>query len=306
MSLLQELGAQLRATADDLPTGLVAAALDKLRSATDLLRWVQEESSKDLGVLRLGHATEHAETAAAALRATQDAVEAYLMVLGLSGTPGAAPGQEWRTEMRREERPERAARPDEPRPEKVESLGPWWQQRVAQLTGEAPPGGADRPQMGEQADPSDLLRRIAAGVRAGDRARLGRELHGVNASTGLGLSAVTPQLLHRLAGDLLGHEPRPEDVPRLRTAAEGRVKALLPGTQPDVLETLLDRICRVPLRQQQEKRGDRPAGHPADTAVTASVLTGVLLARLGRDAGSLDPDAPEPVRPRPETAEDRR
>jgi hypothetical protein len=306
MSLLQELGAQLRATSDDLPTGLVAAAMDKLRSATDLLRWVQEESSKDLGVLRLGHATEHAETAAAALRATQDAVEAYLMVLGLSGTPGTAPGQEWRTEMRREERPERAARPDEPPAEKVESLGPWWQQRVAQLTGESPPGGPDRPELGEQADPSDLLRRIAAGVRAGDRARLGRELHAVNASTGLGLSAVTPQLLHRLAGDLLGHEPRPEDVPRLRTAAEGRVKALLPGTQPDVLETLLDRICRVPLRQQQEKRGDRPAGHPADTAVTASVLTGVLLARLGRDAGSLEPDAPEPVRPRAEAAEDRR
>jgi hypothetical protein len=305
MSLLQELGARLRATSDDLPTGLVAAAMDKLRSATDLLRWVQEESSKDLGVQRLGHATEHAETAAAALRATQDAVETYLTVLGLAGTPGAAPGQEWRTEMRREERPERSARPDEPGRERVESLGPWWQQRVAQLTGEAPPGGSDRPEMGEQSDPSDLLRRIAAGVRAGDRARLGRELHAVNASTGLGLSAVTPQLLHRLAGDLLGHEPRPEDVPRLRTAAAGRVKALLPGTGPDVLETLLDRICRVPPRQQQERRGDQPAGHPADTAVTASVLTGVLLARLGRDAGSLDPDAPEPVRPRPETVEGR-
>jgi hypothetical protein len=30
--------------------------------------------------------------------------------------------------------------------------------------------------------------------------------------------------------------------------------------------------------------------------VTASVLTGVLLARLGRDASSLDPAAPEPLR----------
>jgi hypothetical protein len=42
--------------------------------------------------------------------------------------------------------------------------------------------------------------------------------------------------------------------------------------------------------------GGRPAGHPADNAVTASVLTGVLLARLGRDASSLDPAAPEPLR----------
>jgi hypothetical protein len=28
------------------------------------------------------------------------------------------------------------------------------------------------------------------------------------------------------------------------------------------------------------------------------VLTGVLLARLGRDPATLDPDAPEPLRPR--------
>jgi hypothetical protein len=103
MSLLQELGAQLRATSDDLPTGLVAVAMDKLRSATELLRWVQEESSREIGVQRLAHATEHAENTAAALRATQDAIDAYLAVLGLSGTPGAPQGQEWRTAMRREE-----------------------------------------------------------------------------------------------------------------------------------------------------------------------------------------------------------
>ena len=105
-------------------------------------------------------------------------------------------------------------------------------------------------------------------------------------------------MLHRLAGDLLGHEPRPEDVPRLRSAAEGRVRSLLPGTSPAVLETLIARICRVPTQ------GGQPA-HPADSAVTASVLTGVLLARLGRDAGTLDPSTPEPVR-RPEEATDRR
>ncbi|GAA1619856.1 hypothetical protein [Actinoplanes couchii] len=304
MSLLQEIGAQLRATADGLPTGELAVALNKLRSAAELLRWVQEESSQDIGVLRLGHANEHAEHAAAALRACEDAIDRYLAILGLSATPGAVPGQEWRTTMRREEdRP----RPEQPAdaPEKPEALGPWWQQRVAQLTGESP-SGERAGRTGEQGDTSELLRRIAAGVRAGDRARLGRELHAVNASTGLGLSAVTPTVLHRLAGDLLGHDPRPEDVPRLRTAAAGRVKALLPGTEPHVLETLLDRICRVPLQQQQEKRGDQPAGHPADTAVTASVLTGVLLARLGRDAGTLDPNTPEPVRPRPEQAEDKR
>jgi hypothetical protein len=304
MSLLQELGAQLRATSDDLPTGMVAAAMDKIRSATELLRWVQDESSSDMGVQRLSHATEHAETAAAALRAVQDAVEAYLGALGLSGTPGAAPGQEWRTALRREEDGDGKPRAgDAESGEPVESLGPWWQQRVAKLTGEAAPAGRDGPETGKPADASELLRRIAAGVRSGDRGRLGRELHAVNASTGLGLSAVTPQVLHRLAGDLLGHDPRPEDVPRLRTAAENRVRALLPGTPPGVLETLLDRICRVPLDQQQQRRGDQPAPHPADSAVTSSVLTGVFLARLGRDASTLDPDSPEPARPAPGTPE---
>ncbi|MFI1988667.1 hypothetical protein [Actinoplanes sp. NPDC020271] len=298
MSVLEELGARLRAASDELPDGLVVKAMEKLRAATELLNWVREASEQKIGVPELGNATEHAERAAAALRIAEDAIEAYLAVLGLGGVPGAPRGQEWRESVR----------PDEPRapaesgapPETPERLGPWWQARVAELTGEPAPAesGEQRP---ETTDTAELLRRVAAGVRAGDRARLGRELHGVNAATGLGLSAMTPPVLHRLAGDLLGHEPRPEDVPRLRSAAEGRVRSLLPGTSPAVLETLIERICRVPATDQ----GERPAAHPADSAVTSSVLTGVLLARLGRDAEALDPAAPEPVRPREEAGEQR-
>ncbi|MBG0567470.1 hypothetical protein [Actinoplanes aureus] len=299
MSLLRELGAQLRATSDDLPTGLVTTAMERLRSATELLNWVRAESRQDIGVPQLTFATEHAETAAAALRVTQEAIAAYLAALGLSGEPGAPPGQEWRTALQPEER--RPA-PDDQTAPTPETLGPWWQDRVAKLTGE--PAPADRKSGPERTDTAELLRRVAAGVRSGDRARLGRELHAVNASTGLGLSAVTSPVLHRLAGDLLGHEPRPEDVPRLRGAAEGRVRSLLPGTEPAVLETLIDRICRVPVQQQQQK--DRPAGHPADNAVTAGVLAGVLLARLGRDAETLRPDAPEPVRRDAEDGEGQR
>jgi hypothetical protein len=78
------------------------------------------------------------------------------------------------------------------------------------------------------------------------------------------------------------------------------VRSLLPGTSPAVLETLNDRICREPVTS-----GSRPAGHPADNAVTASVLTGVLLARLGRDASALDPSAPEPLRRPAEPTEQR-
>jgi len=291
MSLIQELGAQLRATSDELPTGLVTVAMEKLRSATEILMWVRETSIDPVGVPQLGNATEHAERAAAALRLAQDAIATYLATVGLTADAAAPPDRDWKAGL---ERPE--ITPETPADEKppAEKLGPWWHQRVTQLTGEPAPEeeGAEQ----SQADTAELLRRVASGVRSGDRGRLGRDLHAASAATGLALSAVTPPVLHRLAGDLLGHEPRPEDVERLRSASAGRVRSLLPGTSPAVLDTLIARICRVPVAQQGQ------AGHPADNAVTAGVLTGVLLARLGRDANSLDPNAPEPLR-RPEAAD---
>ena len=289
MSLLQELGAQLRAASDELPTGLVSVAMERLRSATELLNWVRQTSVDPIGVPQLGNATEHAEHAAAALRLAQDAIAAYLAAVGLAADAAAPPDRDWKAGLGKEDEQPAEQQEHKPPPER---LGPWWRERVEKLTGEAPPpaqeGGA---QQERSATTAELLRRVAAGVRSGDRARLGRDLHGVNAATGLGLSAVSSPVLQRLAGDLLGHEPGPEDLPRLRTAAGGRVKSLLPGTPPAVLDTLLARICRTP-----PAKGE-PA-HPADSAVTASVLTGVLLARLGRDPETLDPSAPEPLRPR--------
>ncbi|PRY33641.1 hypothetical protein [Pseudosporangium ferrugineum] len=286
MSLLEELGAQLRATSEELPTGPVSVAMERLRSASELLNWVRQSSVDPMGVPQLGNAVEHAEHAAAALRLAQDAIASYLAAIGLAGAGGAPPDTDYKAGL---QPPDRTAGPEAQQPP-PEQLGPWWQERVAALTGEAPPppqeNGADR-----SGDTAELLRRVAAGVRSGDRAQLGRDLHRVNAATGLGLSAASTPVLHRLAGDLLGHEPRPEDLERLRTAATGRVRSLLPGTSPAVVDTLLARICRAPAK------AETPA-HPADSAVTASVLTGVLLARLGRDPDTLHPDAPEPLPPR--------
>jgi hypothetical protein len=297
MSLIQELGAQLRATSDELPTGLVAVALEKLRSATEILMWVRETSVDPVGVPQLGNALDNAEQAAAALRLAQDAIATYLATIGLAGDAAAPPEQEWRTALK--EQPE--LKPDqEGEATPSERLGPWWQQRVAALTGEDPPAESKDREAGPK-DAADLLRQVAQGVRSGDRARLGRDLHAASAATGLALSAMTPAVLHRLAGDLLGHEPRPDDVERLRSAASGRVRSMLPGTSPEVLDTLIARICRAPAAQQQGK----PATHPADNAVTSGVLTGVLLARLGRDATTLNPDAHEPLQRREEAADTR-
>jgi hypothetical protein len=293
MSLIQDLGAQVRAASDELPTGLVTVAMEKLRSATELLMWVRETSQDPMGVPQLGNALEAAERAAAALRVTQDSLAAYLAGLGLAADAAAPPDRSWKAGL--EQPAVKAAGGEAPPP--GEKLGPWWQQRVAQLTGE--PAPKDGKEKASTEDTADLLRRVASGVRAGDKAKVGRDLHGASAATGLALSAMTSPVLHRLAGDLLGHEPRPDDVERLRAASSGRVRSLLPGTSPAVLDTLLARICRAPVKQPAGQ-----AAHPADSAVTAGVLTGVLLARLGRDAASLKPDAPDPVR-RPEAADAR-
>jgi hypothetical protein len=284
MSLVQDLGAQLRATSAELPTGQTAVAMERLRSASELLMWVRQSSVDPIGVPQLANAIEHAERAAAALRIAQDAIAAYLTAIGLTGDAGRPPDADWRAGLKPEQpQPAAETQAGEPPPER---LGPWWQARVAEITGQAAPADASGAATG--GDSTELLRRVAAGVRAGDRSRLGADLHAVNAAVGLNLSAITPAVLRRLAGDLLGHEPRPEDLPRLRSAAADRTRALLPGVTPTLVDTLLARVCRAP----------SPAGaavHPADSAVTSGVLTGVLLARLGRDPSSLDATAPEPV-----------
>jgi hypothetical protein len=302
MSLLTDLGAQLRATSDELPTGLVAAALERLRSATELLTYVRQASVDPIGVPLLGNATEHAERAAAALRVAQDAIAGYLGALGLSAETPQPPNSDGRTppaEPAGRPRPETATPPRAPdrRPPVPGRPGRRWQQRVSELTGEPPPP----PEEVAARHPStaELLRDVAADVRSGDRARLGRHLQNVDPVTGLHLSTVTSPVLRRLAGDLLGHEPRPEDVPRLRTVVSARVRSLLPGASPGALEALLARICRAPAQSEPSGPSSarpRTGDDTADDAVTASVLTGVLLARLGRDPATVDPEAPEPAR----------
>jgi hypothetical protein len=288
MSLVQELGAHVRATSDDLPVGQVAVAVEKLRAAGELLMWVRQESADPLGVPRLAGAMEHAEQAAQALRVAQDALLAYLTSIGLAHDGAAGPDGTWRTAL---DEPERA-RPQRPAPDGAEPppLGRWWSERVAALTGHGSPAAR-----GDSAatEGPDLLRRVAAGVRADDRDKLHRELGGVEAPVGLGLSALAPPVLHRLAGDLLRHQPRAEDLPALTKQIQPRVRQLLPGLPPEILDIQLRRICRAPVERKDD--GDKPPPHPADFAVVGGVVTGILLRLLDREPDSLDPAAPEPV-----------
>jgi hypothetical protein len=142
---------------------------------------------------------------------------------------------------------------------------------------------------GNESTSVELLRAVARRTADGDRDGLRRDLAGAPAPVGLDLAALAPTLLHRLATELLGHQPHAEDLPALTRTARDRVLALLPGLPPDVVDTLLARVCRVP--PGAAGRG-QAVPHPADTAVTGGVLVGVLLHRLGRDPDSVEPGMP--------------
>ncbi|MFG3417832.1 hypothetical protein [Micromonospora sp. NPDC048063] len=278
MSIVEDIGGQVRAAAEDLPLAQLALALEKFGLAAERLRWVRQESADPMGVPELSAATEHAETAGYALRVAQEQLSAYLAAIGLGPDGALAPGPEQQQRRPAHDAP-REAVPVAPAPEPAGEvkLRRWWSVRVAELTGgrEGPPDEPDE----RVGDARELLRRVVGGVRAGDRDRLHRELRRAHADVGLGLAALAPPLLRDLAGELLGHPPRADDLGRLRRELDGRVRDLLPGLPAPVLDTLLTRVCRMP----PPRRGEAEQPHAADPAVTAGVLTGVLLARLGRD-----------------------
>ncbi|MBQ1069194.1 hypothetical protein [Micromonospora sp. D75] len=279
MSIVEDIGAQVRAAAEDLPLAQLAAALEKLGQAQERLRWVRQESADPMGVPELSSATEHAETAGYALRVAQEQLTAYLAAIGLApdGAPPAPPGER----PPRHDTPRGEAPPAPgaaPEPGEQPAVRRWWAVRVAELTG-GREGSPDEPDE-RVGDSRELLRRVVAGVRSGDRDRLHRDLRGAHADVGLGLAAIAPPLLRELAGELLGHPPRADDLPRLRGALESRVRDLLPGLPRPVLDTLLTRVRRMPPPRRDD---DAEQPHAADPAVTAGVLTGVLLDRLGRD-----------------------
>jgi hypothetical protein len=277
VSIIEDVGAQVRAAAEELPLGLLAQAREKFGQATERLRWVRQESAKPMGVPELAAATEHAETAGYALRVAQEQLSAYLAAIGLAADGSPAPRPATREPAHDAPRAAAPPVPNAPEPATDPKQRRWWSVRVAELTGgrEGSPDEADE----RVGDSRELLRRVVTGVRAGDRDRLHRELRRAHADVGLGLAAVAPPLLRDLAGELLGHPPRADDLSRLRRELDGRVRDLLPGLPPPVLDTLLTRVCRMP----PPRPGPAGQPHAADPAVTAGVVTGVLLARLGRD-----------------------
>ncbi|MFG1884763.1 hypothetical protein [Micromonospora sp. NPDC049102] len=296
MSIIEDIGGQVRAASEEFPVGLLGQALEKFGLAAERLRWVRQESANPMGVPELSAATEHAESANYALRVAQEQLSAYLAAIGLAadGTPAPRPQQRDQRDQRHDEAPSDG--PTTVAPERAEQvrMRRWWSVRVAELTG-GRDGDGDEPDE-QLRDSQELLHRVVRGVRAGDRDRLRTELRRASADVGLGMAALAPPLLRELAGELLGHPPRATDLGRLRGELDGRVRDLLPGLPPPVLETLLTRVCRMP---PPRSSGEPP--HAADSAVAAGVTAGLLLARLGRDlaAAGTPQSAPDPAEPDP-------
>lgn len=280
MSIIEELGAQVRATSDELPVALVLTTLERLGQASERLRWVRQESADPMGVPELSAAIEHAETAGHALRVAQDQLASYLAAIGLGqdGVPG--PVAERRPGADGPPAGEVGGAPDGRGSRTVRR---WWAVRVAELTGGRESPGTEPNQ--RVTDAGELLRRVATEVRSGDRGRLHAELRDVEANVGLNLAAVAPPLLRDLAAELLGHPPHAKDLPKLRDEVHGGVRDLLPGLPPAVLDTVLTRVCRMPPPKNSPDQNDQP--HPADPAVAAGVLTGLLMRRLGRSEETL-------------------
>jgi hypothetical protein len=269
MSLVEEVGAQVRAAVEELPVAGVTAAMARLRAGMDLLRWARQESTHELGVDRAAVAAEHLENAARALMVAQEQFATYLTAIGLTreGTP-TAPGAGGGGSSPDPAPARKPGRPDEvPVPGE---LTDWWGTRVAVLT------GTDKaPDKSGATDPDELLARVAGRVRAGDRAGLARELGAVKAHVGLALAALAPAQAYELAAQLLGRPPTAADLPRLTSAVRSRVGALLPGLPGEVIDAQLARLCRAP---------GQPSAvpiHPADSSVTGAVLVAVLRQEAG-------------------------
>jgi hypothetical protein len=284
MSLVEELAARLRASSDTLPLDEVAAALHRLRASVDLLMRVRAESHRPVGVPQLAAVVEHLEHAGWALRVAQDAIDDYLAVVGV-GLPGRpVTGLPPNTT----EDPGDAGDASDSAPMTTVrgTATHWWSLRVAELTGGDGAASADEPGGVRVGEPAQLLGRVARLTAAGERDGLYRELTAVSPPVGLALASVSPPRAHRLAGQLLGHPPRPADLAVLAGAVRGPVGAMLPGLPGGVLDVLLARVCRVP----------RPAGssgtpvHPVDSAVAGAVMVGALMGRLGGDPDDREAD----------------
>ncbi|MEV6963532.1 hypothetical protein AB0M47_00325 [Hamadaea sp. NPDC051192] len=274
MSLVQDLGDQLRIVREDLPIAEVRAAAERLRMAGGLLAWVMHATGDPQRVPQLGGAADRLESAAGLMRSAHDALDAYALALGLAAD-SVGTAQPWG-----------AAAPVVPTQGRSADvpLSDWWAERVRTLAGRdvlddlITSGSTDDP----AETSTELLRRCVSATLDERPAKLHRELGSAGPAVGLGLAAVAPPLLRHLAAELVGHPPRLEDLARVRRAALVHT-GLLPELPPEPGEEIVARICHA----TPQRRTEGSPTHPVDAAAAAVLITAGLLAATGRGASEL-------------------
>lgn len=295
MSLVESLGHQLRGVADELPVAELQEAGDRLRAAAALFGWVMTESGHAEWLARLEDAAEHLDDAVANVNGVLAGLDSYLEHIGLPGVPVPVTDPQ-----------PVSARPAAPggqdRPDPVLATRSWWVERVDLLTDHdpEPEHPAEARSAGDDQKPEtplEALRRLARSGRDSSRDGYRAALLATNPGSGMQVPGRAARVLHRIAADVLGHAPGPDDHRRLVDKLGGRVRELLPNA-PDGLAGLL-------LTEISSPFGGRPAegtpAHPVDSAAAWPILVAAALRAAGRDdsqlAGLSEPPKPDGQKP---------
>lgn len=248
------LASRLRALAADLPAPGVDTADARLEAAVAGLREASRESRAEIGLHRLGVAREHLAAARARLAEARTAVDDYLAAIGAGGRAAApaAPA---------------AAGPAPAAPAPVDP-GRWWTDRVDELCRRS---AADAT---AETTPTALFNALLKAAADGAADAYHRRLREAGPRTGATLPGLAWPLVRALAAEHLGRAPAPRDLPALQSRCADRVRALVPGAEPDHLAEALASACVLgPPRGRAERRGD---------AATAAALGPALVAALHR------------------------
>jgi hypothetical protein len=290
VSLVESLGHQLRGVADELPVAELREAGDRLHAAAALFGFVMTESGHAEWLAQLETAAGHLDDAMGSINGVLAGLDTYLEQIGLPGVP--VPAQDGQPV---------AARPGgasgQERPDPVLATRGWWVERVDLLTDhdpdpEHPPQARSAADSNRPEAPSEALRRLVRSGRDAGRDGYRGALLATYPGSGLQVPGLAARALRRVAADLLGHAPGPEDHRHLVDRLAGRVRELLPNAPDGLAAGLLAEVA-APF-------GGRPAGgapaHPVDAAAAGPILLAAALRATGRDDSQL-PDLTQPPAP---------
>lgn len=240
------LAGRLRALAAELPAPGLAAADGHLDRALAELREAARESDTEVGLHRLGAAREHLATARVRLAEAGTAVDDYLGAIGVAGAATAT-----------------ATAPDSaPAPPAPVDPERWWTDRVDELCRRS---GTPAP---AAIAPTALFDELLKAAAEGSADAYHRRLRDAGPETGARLPGLAWPLIRALAAEHLGRNPTARDLPALRERCADRVRALVPGVEPERLADVLAAACTFGPRRRD--------GDAAETAAVGPALVAAL------------------------------